>query len=97
MANHIDDATMEYVGILAKLELSGEEKEAAKHDMERMLDYIDELNELDTTGVSPLSHVLSATNVFRDDVVVNGDMRDDILFNAPGQKEGMFKVPRIVE
>ena len=45
MANHIDDATIEYVGILAKLELSGEEKEQAKKDMESMLDYVDKLNE----------------------------------------------------
>ena len=48
MANIIDDETIEYVGILAKLELSGEEKEQAKADMGRMLDYIDKLNELDT-------------------------------------------------
>ena len=48
MANKISDETIEYVGILAKLELSGEEKENAKADMEKMLDYIDILNELDT-------------------------------------------------
>ena len=48
MANHISDETIEYVGILAKLELNEEEKEQAKKDMESMLDYIDKLNELDT-------------------------------------------------
>ena len=48
MANKISDETIEYVGILAKLELSGQEKEDAKADMEKMLDYIDTLNELDT-------------------------------------------------
>ena len=53
MANIISDETMEYVGILAKLELSEEEKEQAKKDMETMLDYINQLNELDTTGVEP--------------------------------------------
>ena len=53
MANVISDETIEYVGILAKLELSDEEKEAAKKDMGRMLDYIDKLSELDTTGVEP--------------------------------------------
>ena len=52
LANKISDETIEYVGILAKLELSEEEKEAAKSDMEQMLDYIDTLNELDTTGVT---------------------------------------------
>ena len=57
MANHISDETIEYVGILAKLELNEEEKEQAKKDMESMLDYIDKLNELDTEGVEPLSHV----------------------------------------
>ena len=56
MANVISDETMEYVGILAKLELSDAEKEAAKKDMESMLDYIDKLNELDTSNVEPMSH-----------------------------------------
>ena len=53
MANIISDETIEYVGILAKLSLSEEEREQAKKDMGRMLDYIDKLNELDTTGVEP--------------------------------------------
>lgn len=97
MANVISDETIEYVGILAKLELSEEEKEAAKKDMGRMLDYIDKLNELDTDSVEPMSHVFSRNNVFRDDVVTNGDDRDHILKNAPEQKEGAFKVPRTVE
>ena len=54
MANKISDETIEYVGILAKLELSPEEKEDAKEDMARMLDYIDKLNELDTEGVEQM-------------------------------------------
>ena len=87
MANVIDDATIEYVGILAKLELSDEEKEAAKKDMGRMLDYIDQLNELDTSGVEPMSHVLPVRNVFREDVVTNGDGREETLLNAPERKE----------
>ncbi len=97
MANIIDDATIEYVGILAKLELSEEEKEAAKKDMGRMLDYIDQLNELDTSGVEPMSHVLPMRNVFREDVVTNGDGREDILINAPERKEDMFVVPKTFE
>ena len=97
MANIITDETIDYVGILAKLELSREEKEAAKNDMRRMLDYIDKLNQLDTTQVEPMSHVFSMNNVFREDVVTNGDDRDNILKNAPEQKEGAFKVPKTVE
>ena len=93
MANIISDETMEYVGILAKLELSEEEKEQAKKDMETMLDYIDQLNELDTTGVEPMSHVFPVHNVFREDVVVNGDDRENMLANAPEQKDGQYEVP----
>lgn len=97
MANIISDETIEYVGILAKLELSGEEMEQAKTDMGKMLDYIDKLNELDTDGVEPLSHVFPINNVFREDVVTNGDMREEILKNAPAEKDGAFIVPRTVE
>ena len=58
-----------------------------------MLDYIDQLGELDTTGVEPMSHVFPVNNVFREDVVTNGDDRDNILKNAPEEKDGMFVVP----
>ena len=57
MAHVISDETIEYVGILAKLELSEEEKAQAKKDMGNMLDYMDMLNDLDTEGVEPLFHV----------------------------------------
>lgn len=94
MANVISDETIEYVGILAKLELDAEEKEQAKSDMASMLDYIDKLNELDTEGVEPMSHVFPVNNVFREDVVTNGDDRENILKNAPEEKNGMFNVPK---
>jgi aspartyl-tRNA(Asn)/glutamyl-tRNA(Gln) amidotransferase subunit C len=97
MANVISDETIDYVGILAKLELSGEEKEQAKKDMANMLNYIDKLNELDTEGVEPMSHVFPVNNVFREDVVTNGDDRDNILKNAPEEKDGMFNVPKTFE
>ena len=96
MANKISDETIEYVGILAKLELSEEEKLAARSDMERMLDYIDTLNELDTEGIEPMSHVFPVNNVFREDVVTNGDGSKDTLKNEPLQKEQCFKVPKTI-
>ena len=94
MANIISDETIEYVGILAKLELSEEEKEQAKKDMANMLDYIDTLNELDTSGVEPMSHVFPVNNVFREDVVTNEDDREEILATAPEAKDGAFVVPK---
>lgn len=94
MANKISDETIEYVGILAKLELSGEEREQAKKDMESMLDYIDKLGELDTEGVEPMSHIFPLNNVFREDEVLNGDDSENMLLNAPQKKEGAYMVPK---
>ena len=96
MANIISDETIEYVGILAKLELHEEEKERAKKDMGEMLDYIDKLNELDTAGIEPMSHVFPVQNVFREDVVTNGDGSEETLRNAPEEKDGGFKVPKTI-
>ena len=69
MAKIIDDETIENVCILAKLSLSDEAKEKAKEDMQKMLDYVEKLDELDTDGVEPLSHIFGDQNVFREDVV----------------------------
>ena len=96
MANIISDETIEYVGILAKLKLNEEEKERAKKDMGEMLDYIDKLNELDTAGIEPMSHVFPVQNVFREDVVTNGDGSEETLRNAPEEKDGGFKVPKTI-
>ncbi|MGN0383462.1 MAG: Asp-tRNA(Asn)/Glu-tRNA(Gln) amidotransferase subunit GatC [Eubacterium sp.] len=97
MANIISDETIDYVGILAKLELTPEQKEQAKKDMGRMLDYIDMLNQLDTSGVEPMSHVFPVKNVFREDIVSNGDDSSNMLANAPEEKDGSYKVPKTVE
>ena len=94
MANVIDDATIEYVGILAKLELSEAEKEQAKKEMGQILDYFDRLKELDTTGIEPLSHITKLQNVFREDKVANGDEHEKTLQNAPAKKNQMFIVPK---
>ena len=77
--------------------MSAEEKEHAKSDKGRKLDNIHKLGELDTTDVEPMSHVFSVENVFREDVVTNGDERERLLSNAPQEKDGMFVVPRTFE
>lgn len=97
MANVISDETIEYVGILAKLELSDEEKEAAKKDMASMLDHFDKLSELDTTGIEPMSHVFPVDNVMREDEVTNGDGSELTLANAPERKDSAFVVPKTVD
>ena len=96
MAKIIDDETMENVCILAKLSLSEAEKEQAKADMQKMLDYVEKLDELDTSSVEPMSHIFEATNVFREDVVTNTDQHEAMLANAPKQKEGQYQVPKTI-
>ena len=96
LAKIIDDETIENVCILAKLSLSDEAKEKAKEDMQKMLDYVEKLDELDTDGVEPLSHIFGDKNVFRDDVVTNGDNKEAMLMNAPKAKEGQYQVPKTI-
>lgn len=96
MAKIIDDETMENVCILAKLSLSEDEKEKAKADMQKMLDYVEKLGELDTENVEPLSHIFGDFNVFREDVVTNGDDKEAMLANAPKAKEWQYQVPKTI-
>lgn len=97
MADVMTDDLIEYVSILAKLELTEQEIEDAKKDMERMLAYIDKLNELDTTGVSPMSHAFSTSNVFREDIVTNENGQEAALANAPRQKNKSYVVPKTIQ
>lgn len=96
MAKIIDDETIENVCILAKLSLGEKAKAKAKQDMQKMLDYVEKLDELDTDGVEPLSHIFGDENVFRDDVVTNGDNKEAMLANAPKEKEGQYQVPKTI-
>ena len=96
MAKIIDDETIENVCILAKLSLGAKTKAKAKQDMQKMLDYVEKLDELDTDGVEPLSHIFGDENVFRDDVVTNGDNKEAMLANAPKEKEGQYQVPKTI-
>lgn len=96
MAKTIDDETLDNVCILAKLSLNEETREKAREDMQKMLNYVEKLNELDTEGVEPLSHLFGNENVFREDVVTNGNDRDAMLANAPKVKEGQYLVPKTI-
>ena len=86
-----------YLEELGRIRLTDEEKAKTLTDLKSILEYMDKLNELDTSSVEPLSHAFPLTNVYREDVVTNGDLRDAILANAPTQKDGCFKVPKTVE
>lgn len=93
----ITEETITYVAALAKLELSEVEKEKAKEDLDKIISYIDTMKELDIDGIEPMSHAFPLKNVFREDVVTNGNDRDNILANAKQKKDGSFMVPKTVE
>lgn len=86
-----------HVAELARLELTSEEEEQFIAQLNAILTYIDKLNELDTTGVEPTSHVIPMSNVFREDEVQPSLDRALALQNAPEESHFFFKVPRIIE
>lgn len=97
MAQEISDKMIDELEILAKLDLSGEERERVRKDLGQMLDYIGRMNELDTESVEPLYHVMPAVNVFREDEETGSSSREEILAGAPEAVDGCFRVPRTVE
>ena len=92
----IDEATMDNVEILAKLALTPQERQKAMDEMEKILTYVEKLNELDTDGIEPMSHVFPVKNVFREDVVTNGDGSEDTLKNAPEAQDNAFVMPKTI-
>ena len=88
---------VEHVARLARLALSDEELERMRHQLDRILGYIEKLNELDTEGVEPTSHAIRMVNVMRDDEVRPSLPPDAMLANAPDPAGGFFRVPRIIE
>jgi aspartyl-tRNA(Asn)/glutamyl-tRNA(Gln) amidotransferase subunit C len=93
----ITQEDVEHVAELARLELTAAEKEQFITQLNHILAYFEKLNELDTTGVEPTSHVMPMSNVFREDEVRPSLARDKVLQNAPEASHFFFKVPRIIE
>jgi aspartyl-tRNA(Asn)/glutamyl-tRNA(Gln) amidotransferase subunit C len=86
-----------HVADLARLEFSDEEEERMTEELSQILDYAEKLEELDTSGVPPMSHVLDVTNVFRADEIASRIDRDEALEPAPEAEQGYFRVPKVVE
>lgn len=88
---------VEYVAKLARLALNEEEIERFSHQLSAILEHIDQLNELNTEGVEPTSHVIALTNVFREDVVREGPWGQIRLAGAPEEESGHYRVPKVIE
>lgn len=93
----IERKEVEHVARLARLELSEDEIDKFTYQLSAILEYMDKLNELDTTGVEPTSHTLEFANVFKEDQVKLGPWGRVTLSNAPAQEHSHYKVPKIIE
>jgi aspartyl-tRNA(Asn)/glutamyl-tRNA(Gln) amidotransferase subunit C len=89
---HID-----YLADLARIKLTPEEKSEMQSQLAKVIDYIDQLNQLDVTGIEPTSHPFPMNNVTRPDEIKPSLTQEDALFNAPAKANGLFIVPKIVE
>lgn len=85
------------IAMLARLEFTAEEEERLTGEMNEILNYMDQLNELDTSKIEPLSHVIEMGNVLRDDVVQPSLSPEEALMNAPNRFNNYFTVPKVLD
>lgn len=97
MAQKIDIKTVEEVAHLARLEFTEEGKADILNDMNRMLAFVDKLNEMDTDGVEPLIYMTDEKNVMREDVSKDTITQKEALKNAPKKDSDYFKVPKVID
>lgn len=88
---------VEHVAKLGRLELTEQEKTSLTAQLSNILTYVEKLNELDTKGIEPTSHVLDISNVMREDVAHESLSQERALANAPEKAAGHYKVPKIIE
>jgi len=86
-----------HVARLARLRFSDDEEERMAEELGQILDYVEKLDELDTSGVPPMSHVLDVTNVYREDKIEARTDQEHALEPAPETEGGYFQVPAVIE
>ncbi|MFJ5763191.1 Asp-tRNA(Asn)/Glu-tRNA(Gln) amidotransferase subunit GatC [Neobacillus sp. NPDC093182] len=92
----ISNEQVKHVANLARLEISEDEAERFTKQLDAIITFAEQLNELDTTNVEPTYHVLDMKNVFREDIKEKGLPREEVLKNAPDHQDGQIKVPAII-
>ena len=93
----VNDALVDKLAHLARLKFNEEEKQEIKTDLQRMIAFVEKLNELDLDGVEPLLHLSDEINVLREDEVKGSVSRDEALQNAPVHDEEFIKVPKVIK
>jgi len=92
----VELSLVDKLATLAKLQFEPTEKEAIRADLEKILGFMEKLNELDTTGVEPLVYISDAANVLREDDIIQTTTQQEALLNAPAQDGTYFKVPKVI-
>ena len=82
---------------LSRLNFNEEQTQSIKADLEKMIDFVEQLNEVNTTGVEPLLHMGDAVNVLREDEIKGSISRNEALLNAPDTDGVFFKVPKVIK
>ena len=93
----LDKAAVAHIATLARIRLSETELEPLAGELSQILTWVEQLNQVDTSGVAPMTSAAGASLPMRDDRVTDGDRREDILGNAPRAARGFFAVPKVVE
>jgi aspartyl-tRNA(Asn)/glutamyl-tRNA(Gln) amidotransferase subunit C len=93
----VNDQLVDKLAHLSRLQFSDTEKEGIKNDLQRMIGFVEKLNELDLAGVEPLLHMSPEVNVLRDDELRGSVSREEALRNAPLHDEQFFKVPKVIK
>jgi aspartyl-tRNA(Asn)/glutamyl-tRNA(Gln) amidotransferase subunit C len=93
----LDKATVAHIATLARIKLPETEQDRIAGELSHILTWIEQLSEVNTDGVEPMTSVVAMTMPMREDVVSHGDRVEDILANAPEQAHGFFVVPKVVE
>ena len=93
----VDTATVRHIAKLARLAVTDAEAEALVPELNNILGWIEQLQEVDVSGVEPMTAVIPNKLRLRDDIVTDGDKRADVLANAPVAEHGFFAVPKVIE
>ena len=93
--NMIGTQEVKHVARLARLELTEEEVNKYSKQLGEILQYVEQMNEIDTTGIEPMPHAIPVYNVMREDIVKYEETKEELMQNAPFEENGFFRVPKI--
>ena len=93
----VDTATVRHIAKLARIAVSDAEADAMVSELNGILHWVEQLQEVDVTGIEPMTAVIPNKLRLRKDIVTDGGIRDDVLRNAPVAEHGFFAVPKVIE